>query len=121
MRYETAGDWETDHSASDFGVSVTVRDTGNPDYDFLLAIHELTEAYVASRSGITQMEVDDWDFAHLDSEDPGSIEGCPYIDAHGAGTDMEIAAAEVLGIDFLKYDKDIRGMMNGTDEEATGT
>lgn len=59
MRYPTVGDY---FKTKD-GWIVVAADSGNPDYNFLILIHELIELYLTQRQGISEPEIkkfDEW-------------------------------------------------------------
>src|SRR5258705_8885586 len=73
QRYETSGDWVW----KDGGLVVTVSDLGDDRFNVLVAAHEVTEALLARRDGVTEQQVDTWDLSHPDAAEPGEVEGCP--------------------------------------------
>ena len=104
QRYETVGDWKRDKNGV---MQIRVSDMGNPDYEFLVALHELIESYYCIKNGITEDVVDKWDFNHPDSNDPGMLLHCPYQPYHFKATLFEERACLELGCDWSEYDKSI--------------
>jgi hypothetical protein len=100
QRYDTVGDWQFD---SEGGLLINISDTGSPLFNQLIAIHELVEALLCHKDGVTDEVVDDWDRAHLDSSDPGSIYECPYYEQHLTATIIERLMARELGVDWRAY------------------
>ena len=102
QRYNTVGDW-----CFDFGeLHITVSDLkGIQDYENLVALHELIEALLCQARGITGEVVDQWDLAHLDPPDPGSIPQCPYFREHMFATMVERAMAAELDVDWDEYEE----------------
>jgi hypothetical protein len=82
---------------------VTVSDLGDHRFNLLVAAHEATEALLSRRDGVTGAEVDAWDLAHLDAEEPGELEGCPYFTQHAEASRVERWLADHLGVDWEAY------------------
>jgi hypothetical protein len=101
MRYPTLGDWIPVSGEAEWIIQVAEMPR---EYAFLLALHELVEAYYCYRQGIPEEIVTHWDVHHPHTDDPGSLPGCPYGEAHLAASLVERLAAQVLGIDWDRYD-----------------
>jgi hypothetical protein len=97
QRYETAGDYLVDEEGN-WQFRLTNYD--DPDYEFRVLIHELTEAYLLWKKGVDWKIIDEWDIAHPDSMDPGMEEGSPYKEEHIAGNNAEKP--------FVKYLKKLK-------------
>jgi hypothetical protein len=54
QRYDTVGDW---HIEPDGGVLVVVSRMSDQHYEFLVALHELIEAYLCKHAGISEEDV----------------------------------------------------------------
>ena len=76
----------------------------SPDYEFLVSIHEQIEQWLCYKAGIPIEVIDQWDMEHEESDDPGSLEGCPYKEQHQFAVDMEIFLADKLGVIWKDYD-----------------
>src|SRR5690242_4996464 len=112
MRYAgTAGDYFMRDGALVFQVA----DTGNTLYNKLVAIHELIEQTITEHQGVTNEAIDEWDFSHADSRDPGDELNCPYGDAHNLATGVERMITAHLRVPWKTYDEAVLGM-----EENTG-
>lgn len=109
MRYKTIGDWFEFKPVTNQTIlfSIESANTGNLDYNFLIALHELIEAYLCYKKGITTEQVDEWDNAHPDEAEPGMMQDCPYRHEHFIATTIEGTMARTLGINWDKYDKAI--------------
>lgn len=118
QRYPTVGDWQfltesKDIAGQDIGVThenilqVNVSETGNEDSNFLIAIHEIIEAYLCKKNGITEEQVDQWDKDHLYSFDPGSFLECPYFHEHIFATFIEHKLAIELEVHWEDHEKRI--------------
>ena len=85
MRYDTTDDYQW----IDGHLAVTiVKGTSRLDRMAIL-IHALAEWAVAREQGVTIKQIDEWDFAHPESEQPGEEPGCPYMLAHFIATEVE--------------------------------
>jgi len=100
QRYETVGDWQY----SGDSILVTVSDTGNVQYNMLIAIHEVVEAIACRLVGVPQDEVDLFDFAYAGSGEPGDQFDCPYYWEHQLATLVERAAAFFFKVNWQSYD-----------------
>lgn len=82
---------------------VRVTESANPHETFLIAVHEIVEAYICFSRGITDLEVDDFDFHHadqaaLDGIEPGDMEAAPYRKEHRFAMLIEHLVAHELGL-----------------------
>jgi hypothetical protein len=107
QRYNTAGDWQYDEAGN---LKITISDTKYPEMNALLFIHELIEAVLCKRNGITQEVVDTWDMTHLEDCDPGGILGCPYYREHMIAEIVEKLMAHELDVDWREYEKVIESL-----------
>ena len=109
QRYDTVGDWQFDPGmiapGSTRSLKIKVSETGVPEYNQLLTIHEIIEAVLCKNAFIGENEVDHWDQSHLVSPDPGSIKGCPYYDQHRMASIIERMLADEMGVDWDDYEK----------------
>lgn len=96
QRYDTLGDWFYD-SNDTLQIKVSHEDG---DCAFLIAIHELVEAYLCQHRGITQRAVDDFDltFSPEGDEEPGDSAISPYRREHRFAMIIEHLMAHELGI-----------------------
>lgn len=93
QRYDTLGDWWWEDA------TLHIRASYGPGWQpFLVALHETVEAVLCEQSGISQEQVDEWDLSHLDAEEPGELEGCPYRVAHRKAGLLEHLMASFLGM-----------------------
>lgn len=114
QRYPTAGDWTV--NLKNGRIEIAVSETGNPDYSFLLAIHELIEAVLCIRDDVTDEEVTRWDLEHLDLDEPGDHANAPYHKQHTVAFNIERALADEMKVDWSKYSRTIDQL--GEVEEA---
>ena len=103
MRVVDAADW---HFTA--GGAVIRVPYGYSDEETLAAmVHELVEAFLVQRAGITEASVDEWDAAHADtSHEAGALSHAPYHHQHAAATKVERKLAAVLGVNWTQYDHD---------------
>lgn len=113
QRYVTAGDWKRDASGN---LHITVSDMGNNDYAFLVGIHELVEAWLCERQGVTDEAVTafDTDFEAArpegDESEPGDAIGAPYGRQHGFATSIERMMCAALNISWRDYENAVLGL-----------
>jgi hypothetical protein len=101
MRYRTVGDWLF---LSPGVLMIRVADTGNWKYNILVAIHELIEVVLCQIAGITEKQVDRFDLAHQDDEDPGSHPKAPYGVQHLTAMGVEMILAACMGVKWRVYE-----------------
>ena len=90
------GDWFFDPEGN-----LTVRVAASDIFDdeaFLVALHELVEAKLCLKRGITQQMVDDFDQAYDGWGEPGDDQLAPYREPHRAAMLTEHMVAHFLGI-----------------------
>lgn len=98
IRYSTCGDWLW---LPDGTLQVFVPDYGGRNYNaFLVALHEMVEAWACKRSGITEEQVTEWDVAHPHAEEPAELPDSPYFVEHDLAMAVEKKVCEALGIDW---------------------
>ena len=104
QRYNTCGDWQFDDKTNTLFVDVS--ETNVEAYNFLIAIHELIEAYLCIRDGISQELVDKFDQgvgASLD--EPGNDIRAPYHKQHGIASGVERMLAGHMGVDWHFFEE----------------
>lgn len=100
QRYPTIGDWWEENGEMKIRVSEELE---NPDYCFMIVLHELIEQHLCRKRGITQEMVDEFDNAHLDIDDPGLLPEAPYHKEHLFSLIVEGMIANQCDVDFT-YD-----------------
>ena len=114
QRYETVGDWITDGRGHLRYVQVS--EMGNEDYHFLVGIHEMIEAWLCLKRGVSQEAVDafDRDFeakrADGNEDEPGHDPSAPYHREHVFAEKIERLVADELGVNWDAYDKTVTGL-----------
>lgn len=104
QRYATIGDWWFE----DGSLQVRVSYMNNWRYESLVALHEVVEALLCKRAGVTTSDVDAFDMAHPELEDPGDDPRCPYRKQHLSATAFEQLMATLLDVDWQQYESIIR-------------
>ena len=105
-RYETVGDY---WHPTDDSVEVRVSDMGNPDYEFLVAIHELIELYLCKKRGIAEPDIKAFDEEFEakreegNEDEPGDSPLAPYQKEHQFATKIESQLAAELSVDWAAY------------------
>jgi len=110
QRYDTCGDWFQEGAR----MMIRVSSMGIREYEFLVAIHELVEAELCRKMGISEQTVDAWDLAHEDEEEPGAMEKCPYREAHMRAEAIERVLANDLCVDWEHYSKTVKAIVETT-------
>ena len=115
-RYPTLGDYWRD---TDGKQEMRISEMGNNDYAFLIALHELIEWYITEKRGIKEEDIKAFDEAfekerlnglHAEKEEAGFDSRAPYVQEHTFATNIEKMIAQELGVDWEKYDADIKSL-----------
>lgn len=115
-RYPTCGDWWVDDQGN---LQIRVSDMGNPDYEALVALHELIEVLLCKKRGITTAQVDEFDKQfekdreagkHGEDDEPGDHPDAPYKKEHFFATNVEALMSAELGVDFKTYESAIHAL-----------
>lgn len=113
QRYPTVGDYYTHPN----GVrQLQVSAMGNPDYEFLVALHELIESHLVQKRGIPDSAIDEFDMWYErtrtpgDQTEPGDDPGAPYRREHQFATVIERLVAHELGVDWWNYERKVNSL-----------
>lgn len=108
QRYDTVGDYMGSATGD---LHVSVSDMGNPDYEFLVAIHELVEAYLCRKRGISDEAITDFDVifesrrpAWDKTSEPGDDPAAPYQNEHNFATAVERMVCAALDVKWADYE-----------------
>lgn len=101
QRYDTLGDWYDDEHGI---LQIRASALGNPFYEVLILVHELIEAIVCRRQGISAEMVDNFDMNFPGDGEPGDAGDAPYFHAHQFASHVEKALAQTLGIEWAEYE-----------------
>lgn len=117
QRYDSWGDWIWD---ADGRLLINLSAMTDQRHDFLGAVHEILEALVCRYTGVTQEQVDAFDFPYEEArgkgiktatcgcpitEDPGMDAHAPYRHAHVFAMGVEYGLARIINVDAAEYDK----------------
>ena len=104
QRYPTVGDWVIDQLGD---INIKISDMGNPDMEFMVAIHEAVETWLCRKRGISEESVSAFDTSEygLKLEDPGSDPNAPYHREHMVSLIIERIIAHELGVNWDEYEK----------------
>ena len=107
QRYKTAGDWYNTLKMTMVPpqevLTISISELGNEEYEFLVAIHELVEAFLCRRRGIPHTLVDEFDLANPKQE-PGDLPESPYFKEHQFASKIERLLAAELGVNWNSYE-----------------
>ena len=113
QRYNSSGDWFYDDKNV---LQIRVSQMGDWKKEMLVAIHEFSEVILCEAKGITQEEVDDFDFDYEDQRakgnercqgEPGDAPKSPYGHQHCFATSIERMMCAALGISWDSYEKTV--------------
>jgi hypothetical protein len=79
-RYPTVGDWQFDKAGD---LHITVSKMSDQRYEFLVAAHEMIEAYLAIHAGVSPTAVDRFDKAYEANRKPGDDSEPAVLDWQG--------------------------------------
>jgi len=97
--YETFGDYRIQKGI----LNLFISRFENPDYEFLIAVHEFIESYLILKKGIKIKDIDKFDKENIDHEDPGCLKSSPYHTEHILSMKIEKILAKHMEIDWDKY------------------
>lgn len=106
QRYNTCGDWQFDEEGN---LNIKVSDTQNTFMNFLLGRHEMDEAMLCLRYGVTTKQVDDYDFVHPEAGSDSFSDNldAPYAEYHNDALAAEWVMARLLGVSWKSYNDTI--------------
>lgn len=116
QRYPTVGDWQW---SSEGNLNIKVSDVGDIEYNFLVGRHEMDEAMLCRHEGVTEKEVDDYDFSHPDAGGDsfsGSTDA-PYYQQHCDALAAEWQMSRLLEVDWEQYSDTLEELFK---EESNG-
>jgi len=114
QRYPTLGDWQFDENGD---LHVRVSSTGNEYCDALLQLHEMMEAIACKRYGVSEKDVDEFDFAFKGEGEPGDDPMCPYRYPHFFATNLERISSHALDIPWDRYEALLEKIEHGNETE----
>jgi hypothetical protein len=108
QRYPTCGDWTINNSGND--IDIKISETGNWEYNALVAVHELIEVLLCAHENISQTEVDEFDIEFEKHRPEGSVEEpgdnlmAPYRKQHCIATGIERIVAAEMNVSWSDYE-----------------
>ena len=93
MRYATQGDWQEID-----GVMMITVAADTEDEQFLIGLHEMVEAYLCKKHGVTEAAVDAFDLNFTGEGEPGDAPNSPYRREHRKAMLIEHLMASFLGL-----------------------
>lgn len=90
------GDWFWDREGN-LHIQVAGPDVWDHEDSFLIALHEMVEARLCFKSGVTQGAVDSFDATFTGGGEPGEHKDAPYRKQHRAAGMIEHLFAIFLG------------------------
>ena len=118
QRYDTCGDWQwlaPGYPSPHPTLMVTVSTLPDRREMFLVAIHELIEAFLCGCAGITEAQVDVFDLSqeYYFEGEPGDQPAAPYYKQHQFATGIERILAAEVGVNWLEYERHIQELSHG--------
>ena len=104
QRYDTVGDWYFDKTRD---LQIRVSKQRDDRHEWLIAVHEMVEALQCMEDGVTQQEVDDFDFAWAGLGEPGDDPTAPYHQQHVNTTAIEVVLASMLLVGWKRYLREV--------------
>lgn len=112
IRAEQSGDWSY---GPDLIMAFVLEDC-IPESQLAILIHELIEAFLCRKSGVSDKEVCAFDALyekerqagqHGENHEPGDDPRAPYREEHMAATHVERAVCLALGLTWEEHEKEI--------------
>jgi hypothetical protein len=91
------GDWFVDPETGDIRIVIAGPDVWDDEKTFLIALHELVEARLCTKDGVTQGAVDTFDANFTGDGEPGDDPKAPYQRQHRAAMMIEHMMALFFG------------------------
>ena len=111
QRYKTVGDWRFEGD----NLEIKVSNLGNIYYEWFIAEHEINEALMCKKDGITEKQVSDYDIAFeqlrkeypeiIGDQEPGDMVSAPYNSQHKRATQIEYSSVSLHGENWAEYEK----------------
>lgn len=106
QRYDTVGDWQFAPRGN--LLSVRVSRMRDERAEWAVALHEMVEALLCNAAGVSQEEVDRFDFGFLGEGEPGDDPAAPYAAQHTIATEIERRFVEALGLRWEDYEATVQ-------------
>lgn len=100
QRYDTEGDWQWDGE----NLNIKISEQSDWKYEILMAIHEFVEAVLCKQDGVSEQQVDDYDFSHPEAGDSEEdMSDAPYLDQHSKALTIERMLCHFLNVNWAMY------------------
>jgi hypothetical protein len=111
QRYNTVGDWQWDKEGN-LKIRVSETPSTGPFGSLIIGVHELVEAILCQRRGITTEMVDEFDLGYDAESDvePGDNVECPCKAEHCFATGIERLLCSGLDVDWEPYEREIEDL-----------
>jgi hypothetical protein len=115
QRYPTVGDWFFRYTTLHIRTSIMDKE----EYEILVAVHELVEAFLCRRAGVREEDVTAFDIKfederaqglHGPTDEPGDDRAAPYYTQHQIATHVERFLCKALSIDWEEYDAAVNSL-----------
>jgi hypothetical protein len=103
QRYDTVGDY----GETETEIWLKITEMLDPMHSCAILLHEIAEVFLVKQNGVPFSVIDEWDLAHPESDDPGSLPGCPYSKEHEVATLIERLFVALSGENWADYEKAI--------------
>jgi hypothetical protein len=118
IRYSTCGDWRFEDDGT-LVVNVPLFEN-NDDSAFLVALHELVEAWLCRRDGVTEEEVSAWDKNNPALEEPGDSKNAPYHRQHSYAMLIEKTLCKLMRKNWAQHQRWVEDSANAVDRAHAG-
>lgn len=114
LRYPTTGDWVFNE---DGHLHVVVAEHEKNDRSaFLVALHEMVEAFLCREDGVAEEDVSKWDIEHPELAEPGDHPDAPYHRQHAVAIEVEKIVAKALGRDWEDHEDWVQAAGDAVEE-----
>lgn len=120
QQYETAGNYWLDADAGGAVLEIRVSCMRDRRYEFLLALHELIEAFLCDWRRIPFAEITRFDIEYESGRhsgeplEPGASARAPYQREHQFAERIERMVARELEVDWPRYDRAVERLWIGS-------
>ena len=105
QRYDTCGDYFLDE---DGVLQLRISNAKDWRSEAAVLVHELVEYFLVRRSRVKLEVIDQWDRDHVDAEEPGDVEDCPYAKQHRFAENLERLLVAELGLSWADHERLVR-------------
>lgn len=122
QRYNTVGDYYEDANGIKM---VLISDLGDWKMETLIMVHELVELALCKAAGVTDAQIDEFDFAFAanrdpdDSSEPGNNRKAPYYTQHKFACKVERMLARALRVNWKEYERRQAACMSSYKQNVT--